>query len=295
MPPKLFHWLLFLLLSLIWGSSFMLMKEGMNALSPGQVAALRMITAGIVLLPFAFRGLRKIPRRKIPVVILSGLLGNFFPAFLFCFSETQIDTSLAGILNALTPLFTVLVGVAFFSLKAGRNKITGVTIGFAGLCLLFTSHGRIDTSHLSYGALILLATLLYGINVNLVSRYLQGIASLDIAAVAFGVLVIPSLAILYASGYFSLPLGASAVLRSTLAGSVLGIMGTAVASILFYMLMKRAGAVFASMVTYGIPFVAVVWGIWLGETIGIIQVISMGIILCGVAVANRSEGHRRNL
>lgn len=281
------NWALFAVLSVIWGSSFILMKAGMNRLTPYQVASIRILSAGLILIPFARKALRQIPKNKIFLVILSGLLGSFFPAYLFCIAETKIDSSLAGILNALTPLFVILVGMTFFALKAGVQKIAGVLIGFAGLCLLMAPNGHFRMEDLFYAFLILIATLFYGVNVNLVGRHMQGIGSLNIASVAFVFLIIPTLIILYITGYFNLPFTNRAVLLSTLASAVLGVMGTAIASILFYMLMKRAGALFASMVTYGIPFIAVLWGLYYGEQVTLIQVSSLGIILAGVYMVNK--------
>jgi len=286
---KLINWLLFALLSIIWGSSFILMKEGLATLSPYQVAAIRILSAGLVLLPFAIKSIKEIPFHKVGLVILSGFIGSFFPAFLFCFAETKIDSSLAGILNALTPLFTIVVGIAFFHLQADRKKLLGVIVGFVGLLLLFTANGAIGLNNSAYSGMVLIATLLYGINVNMVGRHMQGIGSLNIATMAFVFLIIPCLIILYFTGYFSMPLGHTNVLISTAASAILGIMGTAVASILFYMLIKRAGAVFSTMVTYGIPFIAVFWGLLLNEKITFLQVISLGIILAGVYLANTNK------
>ena len=287
MREKWISWGLFTLLAVIWGSSFILMKVGMTRLTPYQVASIRMFSAGLILVPFARKALLQIPKNKIFLVILSGLLGSFFPAYLFCIAETKIDSSLAGILNALTPLFAILVGMAFFQLKAGTQKIAGVMVGFAGLCLLMAYGRNFSLENLSYSLLILIATLLYGINVNLIGRNMQGIGSLNIASLAFVFLIIPTIIILYTTGYFALPFTDKAVLVSTLASFVLGVMGTAVASILFYMLVKRAGTLFASMVTYAIPFIAVLWGLFYGEQITLLQVVSMGIILVGVYMVNK--------
>ena len=287
LKDKLINWGLFTILSLIWGSSFILMKEGMTSLTPYQVASLRILSAGAVLIPFAYKALKEIPKNKLLLVILSGLLGSFIPAYLFCIAETKIDSSLAGILNALTPLFTILIGVAFFQLHAGLQKIIGVLIGFVGLCFLIAPTGNISMQHFSYTLLVLLATLFYGINVNMVGRHMQGIGSLHIASVAFVFLVIPCIIILYFTGYFALPLSHKEVWTATLASAVLGIMGTAVASILFYMLVKRAGTLFASMVTYGIPFIAVMWGVWGGELITMRQIVCLGVILVGVYLVNK--------
>ena len=289
LKEKIFNWTLFIVLSFIWGSSFVLMKEGMQVLSPYQVAALRILSAGVVLIPFTFRAIKQVPKNKLGLVALSGILGSFIPAFLFCLAETKIDSSLAGILNALTPFFTILVGIAFFELKAERKKIIGIIIGFIGLILLFTGNGHIDFKNVSYSSFIFVATVLYGLNVNMVGRHMHGIGSINIATLAFVFLIIPCLFILYFTGYFSLTLGQKEYWISTSASAVLGIMGTAVASILFYMLIKRAGAVFSSMVTYGIPFVAVFWGLLLNEEISILQIISLSVILAGVYLANSNK------
>ena len=286
---KIFNWTLFIVLSFIWGSSFVLMKEGMQVLSPYQVAALRILSAGVVLIPFAFRAIKQVPKNKLGLVALSGILGSFIPAFLFCLAETKIDSSLAGILNALTPFFTILVGIAFFELKAERKKIIGILIGFIGLILLFTGNGHIDFKNVSYSSFIFVATILYGLNVNMVGRHMHGIGSVNIATLAFVFLIIPCLFILYFTGYFALPLSQKDYIFSTVASAILGIMGTAVASILFYMLIKRAGAVFSSMVTYGIPFVAVFWGLLLNEEISILQIVSLSVILAGVYLANSNK------
>jgi drug/metabolite transporter (DMT)-like permease len=280
-------WSIFIILSIIWGSSFKLMKFGMEALSPYQVASLRMISAGVILLPFAVTALRRIPNNKMPLILLSGLLGSFFPAYLFCIAETRIDSSLAGILNALTPLFTVLVGVGFFKINVTRQKYIGVIIGFIGLSLLFIARGNITFSYLSYASLVLLATLFYGINVNMIGSYMNQIGSMNIASLAFGFLIIPSTIILWYTGFFSYNLKNEGIIAATIASIVLGVFGTAIASVLFYVLVKRAGGLFASTVTYGIPFVAVFWGLLSGEYITLLQVGCLAIILLGVYLANK--------
>ncbi len=287
MRDKLINWGIFIVLSIIWGSSFILMKEGMRALTPYQVASIRILSAGLILTPFALKALKQIPQNKWLLVIFSGFLGNFFPAYLFCIAETEIDSSLAGILNALTPMFTILVGISFFQLKANSTKVLGVIIGFIGLCLLMLSGKEVSFNNLSYAGLVLLATLCYGINVNMVGRYMKEVGSLNIASLAFVFLIIPSSIILYITGYLDLALLDNSVLKATSASFVLGVMGTAFASIIFYMLVKRAGTLFASMVTYGIPFVAVFWGLLDEEQITLLQVGCLGVILCGVYLVNK--------
>jgi drug/metabolite transporter (DMT)-like permease len=287
MQQKWINWLVFALLSLVWGSSFVLIKEGLRSFSPYQVASLRMLFAGLVLVPFAIKALHQIPKEKMGLVLISGVAGNFIPAFLFCIAETQIDSSLAGILNSLTPLFTILVGISFFKVQTNITKIIGVIIGFIGLCFLFAAGKDMSMRNMSYAGLVLMATLFYGINVNMVGRYLQNIGALNIASVAFSFLVLPSAAILFFTGYFNNNFTNQTVIQSTLASAVLGIVGTSLASILFYYLIKRAGVIFGSLVTYGIPIVAVCWGMVYGEKITPMQYVWMGVILIGVFIANR--------
>lgn len=265
------------------------MKEGLKAFSPNQVASLRMLSAGMVLLPFAFKALKQIPREKMGLVIFSGILGNFIPAFLFCIAETEIDSSLAGILNSLTPMFTIIVGVLFFKVQTSFIKIIGIIIGFIGLSFLLAAGKDVSLHNLSYASLVLLATLFYGINVNLVGRYMQNLGSLNIASIAFAFLIIPSLLVLFFTGYFSNNFSDPLVLKSLLASSLLGIVGTSIATVLFYFLVKRAGILFGSLVTYGIPVVAVIWGLLDGEKLNFIQVLCLALILLGVYIVNRGN------
>ncbi|WP_288096018.1 DMT family transporter [Hydrotalea sp.] len=286
MNKPFLSWFLFVMLSIIWGSSFILMKEGMQALTPYQVATIRILSAGIILTPFGLKAFKSITVDKRWPVLVSGLLGSFFPAYLFCLAETKLDSSLAGILNALTPLFTIATGILFFQQKIKPMQLLGVLLGFGGLLLLFFNKGHFSFTNVGYALFILLATFLYGLNVNYVRKHLQGIGSLHIASMAFVLLMIPCLVILSFTGYFTQTF-ITAVIHATLFSALLGIMGTAVATVLFYILLKQSGALFASMVTYGIPFVAVGWGVLTGEVFGMNQLISMLLILTGVSITNR--------
>ncbi len=288
MKDKIINWSLFIALSVIWGSSFLLMKIGLMNLSAYQVAAIRILSAGIVLLPFVFRSFREIQRNKIGIVILSGILGSFLPAFLFCIAETKLSSALTGMLNSLTPLFTIVLGVLFFKITAVWQKYVGIFIGLIGLYFLVAPNGFLAITNTSYILLVLLATLCYGINVNLVGRYMKGIGSINIAGMAFVFLIVPSTIILLYTGYFTSSIFTKNNLQSTVASAVLGVAGTAFASVLFYRLVKRAGALFASMVTYGIPFVAVAWGLVYGEQITLLQIGCLAVILGGVYLANKS-------
>ena len=276
---RFINWLLFTVLSLIWGSSFLLMKIGMEQLSPYEVAALRILSAGIVLIPFAFKAFKQIPRNKIGLALLSGLMGSFIPAFLFC--------ALTGMLNSLTPLCAVIIGTLFFKMKPTAWKFAGIFMGLIGLFFLLSPNGQLHFNNVNYISLIILATIFYAINANFVSRSLGGLEPLNIASVAFVLLIVPCLIVLVSMRYFSRSLGQLPLIKSTIAACVLGTGGTAIATVLLYRLIKRAGALFATMVTYGIPFVAAGWGVVYGEQVTLFEIGCLGIILSGVYLANK--------
>lgn len=281
-------WFIFVALSLIWGSSFILMKKGLEHLSSYQVASIRILASGLVLLPIAIKAIRNLPKEKVLYVFLSGLFGSLLPAYLFCLAEEGIDSSLAGVLNSLTPIFVIIIGALFFGMKTGTQKLVGILIAFCGSVLLFLSQpGFARESHLTDVLLIVLATIMYGLNVNMVRRFLTELPSLQVAAVALGLNAIPATGVLLYSGYFRSDFSDAGMLSSTLYSCILGVFSTAIASIIFYVLIKKAGAVFSSMVTYGIPFVAIGWGLFYGETVGWKQVASLCVILGGVFLANR--------
>ena len=288
MSKKFIDWLIFILLSLIWGSSFILMKIGLQQLSSYQVAALRILSAGLILLPITIKCIRLIPKNKLALVFLSGVIGNLIPAFLFCIAEEKIDSGLAGTLNSLTPIFVIITGYIFFNIKTTTNKVIGIFIAFIGsFLLLFSTSNLQGDLHFTMILLVILATILYGFNVNMVAKKLSNITSLHIAAVALSLNAIPALLILIFTGYFNLPLQNNQFLVSTGASVLLGVLGTAVATIIFYMLVKRAGGVFATMVTYGIPFIAIGWGLIYGESFGWQQAFCLFIILSGVYYSNK--------
>lgn len=227
-----------------------------------------------------------------PLVFLSGVLGSLLPAFLFCYAEQGMDSSLAGTLNSLTPIFVIITGALFFHRKTPFNKVIGIIVAFTGSILLLLSKGHIaEVNGLLYPLMIVLATVMYGLNVNLVSKYLAQLPSLQIAAVALTLNALPALAVLLYTGFFSLPLHQPALLKGLGASMLLGIGGTAIATVLFYMLVKRAGGIFASMVTYGIPFVAIGWGIYFKEHFGWVQAGCLIVILSGVFWTNKTTGN----
>lgn len=291
---KFLNWAIFVILCFIWGSSFKLMQDSQAGLNAAQIAALRIFSAGIVFLPFAVFHIGRIPRPKLFPVIMSAVFGNLLPAFLFAAAITKIDSSLAGILNSLTPICVVLIAILFFRDRISKQKITGVLVGFLGLVLLtlapvLLKDKTLSFENIGYTLLIVLATLLYGINVNMVGHYLKDLNPLHVATVSLACMIIPSGLVLWQQGFLRLDFQQSTVKYSVWASVLLGIAGSAIATALFYLLVKRAGGLFASLVTYGIPFIALFWGFVGHERITWLQIVCLGIILVGVYLANRKQ------
>lgn len=289
MSNKFTSWTIFILLCFIWGSSFILMKVSQKGLSGAQIAALRIFSAAIVFVPFAFFYISKLPRKQMGLIFLTGFFGNLFPAFCFAIAIFKIDSSLAGILNSLTPICVVTIGITFFKDKIKTQKIIGVLVGFAGLCILTLAQKDISFDNIAYASLILAATLSYGINVNLVSHYLKEMNPIHLATVSLGFMSIPAGLVLWQQGFFGLDFTDYNIQWATINSVFLGIVASSIATVLFYMLVQKAGGLFASLVTYGIPFVALFWGVIYRESITFIKIISLAIILLGVFLANRPD------
>lgn len=285
--PKLISWILFIVLALIWGSSFILMKISAEHLNGWEIAAVRIFAAAVIFLPLSVFHVRYIPKGKIPVVILTGILGNLFPAFLFAIAiQHRINSSVAGILNSLTPIFVLLIGNLFFHLHVRRKQVAGVMLGFAGLFILSISKGPVNVEDIGMTSLILLATVLYGVNVNVVSTHLRGIDPFKMATVSIGFLAFPTGVLIWQQGILQ-QVNDAGVLHSIMMAALLGVLGSAVATALFYMLIRKAGGLFASLVTYAVPIVAIMWGIWAHEDVGALQFSCLALILGGVYLANR--------
>jgi drug/metabolite transporter (DMT)-like permease len=283
---KASNWVTFSALTLLWGSSFILMKEGAKNLTGWQIGTIRVLAAALVFLPFAVLAIRKVPAKKLPLIILTGILGNLFPAFLFGIAISEkIESSLAGILNSLTPLFVIIIGAVFFKKTVPAAKVVGVMIGLAGLILLNFTRGPVTVSEFGFTLLILLATFLYGLNVNIITNYLAGINPFRMAAISIAFLLLPALVALYLN---PLPADSVPVRQSIGACIALGVLSSSIATAMYYSLIKKAGGLFASLVTYVIPLVAIFWGLLFGETVGPLQVGCLAIILGGVYLVNKA-------
>jgi drug/metabolite transporter (DMT)-like permease len=280
-------WLYLVVLSLIWGSSFILIKRGLLHLGPIQVGALRIVMAATFLLMIGFRSLQTIPRHQWKYIALTALFGTFIPAFLFAVAQTEISSSISSILNSLTPVNTSLLGAFAFGMSVKRSQLIGVVIGLAGSALLIMSGAASHPEHnYWYALLILIASICYATNVNLLNKYLPDLSPLAISTGNFTVMLIPALVILIFSGFFS-TLGAAEVREASLYILVLAVVGTGIANILFFKLIQLSTPVFATSVTYLIPVVAFFWGLLDNEVLTPVQVLGAAIILLGVYLSGK--------
>ncbi len=278
---------------MVWGSSFILMKMGLKAedgspvLSPYQVACLRMILAALALSPFTIQAFKKIQKSDWKYLAIVGFCGSGIPAFLFAISQQYLDSGLAGILNAVTPLFTLLLAVLFFNKKSHKLQIIGMFIGFIGAAGIIAVKGS-SMQNFEYAFLIIIATVLYGVSVNTVGHHLSHMKAPWITSVSITLVSIPC-AIILATTPIEIVLEHPSGWRSFAAVSTLAIVGTGIANILFFRLTQTAGPILASTVTYLIPIVAVSWGSMLGEEISTGQLGFAGIVLLGVYLSNKSS------
>jgi drug/metabolite transporter (DMT)-like permease len=284
-------WVFLVILSIIWGSSFILIKKGLIGLSPVQLGALRILISAILIFVVGFHTIKSVTRVQWKWLIISGFIGTFFPAFLFAFAVTEIDSAVTSVLNSLTPLNTILFGFAVFKIASTKRQITGVIIGFIGTAMLIASGAQLNPNqNYFYAGLVVLASILYGLNVNIIKRHLQEVKAITIAFGNFASIFIPALIVLFSTGFFKTEvLNDSEVHTAIGYVLILSVFGTAMAKVMFNKLVQMATPVFASSVTYLIPIVALFWGVLDGESFGVTQVIAAGIILLGVYLSNRRK------
>ena len=288
---NLLAWGLLLILSLIWGSSFILIKRGLEVFSPGEVGALRILAACLFLIPVSVPKVRQISWHFQKLLFAIGLLGSFIPAFLFAIGQTRLDSGITGVLNGLTPIFVLVIGAAFYKQKVTRDKLIGLMMAFIGTAVLLTAGSGGDISQLNFYALfIVLATLCYGTNLNVIKFHLAELNPVVITSVS--ILFVGPLAAIYLLGFtdFTVVLAETPGAWKALGYiSLLGILGTAIALILFNRLVQMTTPIFTSTVTYFIPIVAIIWGLIDGEVLITGQIIGIVSIFAGVFITNRRK------
>jgi len=284
-----FQFTILLLLAFIWGSSFILMKIGLKSFSSEQAGALRIVLASLVLLPISLGQLKNLQRKDLKSLLIAGFIGSFFPAFLFMKAETQIDSSLAGMLNSLTPVFTLIVGMLLHKTAFRWLQVVGLSLGLAGATGLILAG---DGFHLgtvnSYAFYIVLATCFYAISINQIKAKLSHLTGIQVTSLSF--LFIGPVALVYLLTTSFAPVWANPAWPvHLLALAALGIVGTALAMLLMNSLIRYSSAVAASSVTYIIPIFAIIWGVIDGEKVTSLHLVCMAIILAGVYLISRKS------
>lgn len=284
-------WLYLIVLSIVWGSSFILMKKSLVGLTAIQMGGLRIVITGIILLAVGFKSLKTISKKNYKWIVATGFFGTFFPVYCFAFAETELDSAIASILNSLVPLNTVLIGVVLFKINSTRRQYIGVFIGLVGTVLLILKGAQINPDqNYFYAILVIIAAISYALSVNIIKKYLQEEGALAIAVGNLMVLIPFSLVGLIFSDYFSKETFENESFASSMFYIIiLAVIGTAFAKVLFNKLVHVASPVFASSVTYVMTLVAVLWGIIDGEKIELTQILGGVIIMFGVYLANKKQ------
>ena len=284
--PQL-KWIILIALALIWGSSFILIKQGLYGLNPFQFGSLRIIFCAVFLLIIGFNSLKSIALHQWKYIALTSLFGTFIPAYLFAIAQTKVSSSICSILNSLTPLNTLILGAIVFGLNFRRNQIFGIIIGLIGtVVLIFNGRAQGVSEDSSYSVFVLIATVCYATNVNLIKKYLSDMKPLSITTGNFLVMLVPAIFILYFTD-FSAKMNLQATQHAMFFVMILGIVGTGVANVIFYKLIQISSPIFASSVTYLIPIVACLWGILDNEMLTPLQFIGAFIILIGVYLSSK--------
>jgi drug/metabolite transporter (DMT)-like permease len=290
MKPEKEKWILLVILSLIWGSSFILIKKSLEHFSPYQVGALRVLISGVLLSPIALLNRKKFPKDSLKWLIVAALAGNFIPMFLFPIAETKVSSSIAGIMNSMMPIFTIIVGALFWNTKTTFRQIIGILISFSGVVILMVSGDGKAEMPILYVGLLLFAAFLYAVSVTTVGAKLTHIpAKIMSSFVFFYVLALPSLISLFLSNFFS----EFNFTKENFIGlgfvATLSIIGTGLAMILQYRLMSVSNPLFASTVTLLMPIVAVMWGVMDGESFTVLQMAGAFVILAGLIFLRKKK------
>jgi len=286
---RIHAWIILISLAIVWGTSFILIKKGLEVFSQYEVGALRISITFVFLLPLSFTRIKKLTRYDWKILTIVGLIGSGAPSFLFATAQTGIDSSLAGILNSITPLFTMLIGVGFFSLRLRWFNVLGVLIALLGaIGLISVSGGQSFEFNMRYAVFVIIATICYATNVNLVKYFLKSLDALTITVFSFFTIGFPTLIYLLIFTDFVPQLSNDPDAWEGLGYlTILAVLGTALALMFFNKLIKIASPVFAASVTYMIPVVAVIWGIFDGEIFNWNYLIWVFLILGGVFLVNQ--------
>ena len=284
-------WFYLTLLSLVWGSSFILMKKALLGVTPIQLGALRMIFTSVFLLLVAFPSLKKIKKKHYKYIVYTSIAGTFVPGFMFAFAITTIDSSIVSILNSLTPFNTLIFGAIVFGFAFKRTQLYGILIGLLGTLILILKGAALNPDqNYWYALLIIIASVGYAFNANMVKKYLNDLDALAITTGNFLLLLIPALIVLSFTDFFAtFDMKNEVQMQSLGYLAILSIVGTGIAKTIYNKLVHISDPVFSSSVTYLIPLVAIFWGVLDGEKLSPLQILGGIIILVGVYLVNKKK------
>ena len=283
-------WFYLAILSLIWGSSFILIKKGLVGLNSVQLASLRMIFAASVIYIYSYNSIKKIPKKSWKWIVITAYLGTFFPVYLISYGQTEIESGLASIITTVTPINTLIIGIIFFSLTFSIKQLFGLFIGLVGAVLLLYEANETNlNSNIYFSFFIYLTTVGYAASVNLIKKYLTNIPPEAVTAGIFLSISPPAIIVLYFSDFTDLNFQDPLILKSIFFVLVLGVFGSAIAQTLFNKFVKISSPIFASAVTYTMPVVAIFWALIDGEILSIMQFFATAIILIGVYLVNKRK------
>ena len=281
-------WFYLAILSLIWGSSFILIKKGLVGLNSVQLASLRMIFAASVIYIYSYNSIKKIPKKSWKWIVITAYLRTFFPVYLISYGQTEIESGLASIITTVTPINTLIIGIIFFSLTFSIKQLLGLFIGLVGAVLLLYEASETNlNSNIYFSFFIYLTTVGYAASVNLIKKYLTNIPPEAVTAGIFLSISPPAIIVLYFSDFTDLNFQDPLILKSIFFVLVLGVFGSAIAQTLFNKFVKISSPIFASAVTYTMPVVAIFWALIDGEILSIMQFFATAIILIGVYLVNK--------
>ena len=287
-------WGTLVILSLIWGSSYILIKKGLTGLTPIQLGSLRVIVTTIIIAPIGYQKIKHIPKQKMKWVALSAFVGSFFPAYLFAFAETEISSSITAVMVSLTPLFTLLISVFVFGEELLKKQVFGVLIGFTGIIVLINNELFSSSFNILYIMFIVLAAFCYAVNANVLKYKLSNIPALGIVFMSFLFMFIPAFIILCFSDFpFSDFTSDPLIIESIIYIIILALFGTAIAKVLYIKLLAISTPVFSVSTTYLMPVVAIFWGLLDGEEFKLTQFTGTAIILLGVYLVTKKKAPKK--
>lgn len=287
-------WGTLIILSIIWGSSYILIKKGLTGLTPIQLGSLRVIVTTILIAPIGYQKIKKIPKEKLKWVAFSAFVGSFLPAYLFAFAETEISSSVTAVMVSLTPLFTLLISVIIFGEELLRKQVLGVIVGFLGIIVLINNELLESSFSLLYVMFVIIAAFCYAVNANVLKYKLPNIPALGIVFMSFLFMFIPAFIILCFSDFPFVDFASNPlIIESIIYIIILALFGTAIAKVLYIKLLAISTPVFSVSTTYLMPIIAIFWGLLDGESFQPIQFIGTLIILMGVYLVTKKKAPKR--